>query len=71
MAKKVVSKQFSLKLRDFSRGFIMAVLTPMLYIIQEMIPGYNLDPIVQAGLSAGISYLIKNFLEPTKVIEKV
>jgi len=46
-------------------------LTPMLYIIQEMIPGYNLDPIVQAGLSAGISYLIKNFLEPTKVIEKV
>jgi len=71
MAKKVISKQFSLKLRDFSRGFILAVLTPVLYIIQEMIPGYNLDPIFKAGLSAGVSYLIKNFLEPTKSIEKL
>lgn len=71
MSKKVISKQFSLKLRDVSRGFVIAVLTPMLYIIQEMIPGYELDPILQAGLSAGISYLIKNFLEPTKTIEKI
>lgn len=71
MAKKVISKQFHLKLRDVSRGFIMAVLTPMLYVVQEMIPGWDIDPIFKAGISAGVSYLIKNFLEPTKAIEKL
>ena len=71
MNKKVISKQFSLSKRDFIRGFIISVVTPMLYVIQEMIPGWDVDPIIKAGISAGISYLLKNFLEPSKTIEKL
>lgn len=71
MNKKVISKQFSLAKRDIIRGLIISVVTPMLYVIQEMIPGWDADPIIKAGISAGISYLIKNFLEPTKAIERL
>jgi hypothetical protein len=71
MKTKVISKQFHLAWRDTARGLIIAVVTPMLYVIQEMIPGWDADPIIKAGISAGISYLLKNFFEPTKVIQKV
>lgn len=69
MAKSVIlSKQGQLKWRDALRGLILAVGTPVLYYLQELIPHYNLDPIVKIGISAGITYIIKNFLEPAKVI---
>lgn len=66
--KTLISTQFTLKLRDFLIGLIMAVGTPLLYLAQELIPGWNADPFVKAGISAGITYLIKNFIEPTKVV---
>lgn len=69
MANRVIlSEQFSLKWRDALRGFIMAVGTPLLYMAQEMIPGWVADPFVKAGISAGLTYIIKNFIEPAKVI---
>lgn len=67
--KTIVSKQWTLQARDWLRGFIMAVATPCLYLLQELIPGWNLDPFVQAGLSAGVAYILKNLVEPTKTIE--
>lgn len=66
--KTLISTQFTLKLRDFLYGLIMAVGTPLLYLAQEMIPGWDADPFVKAGISAGITYLIKNFVEPSKVV---
>lgn len=66
--KTLISKQFTLKLRDFSIGLIMAIGTPLLYLAQEMVPGWDADPFVKAGISAGITYLIKNFVEPTKLV---
>ena len=66
--KTLISKQFTLKFRDFSIGLIMAIGTPLLYLAQEVIPGWNADPFVKAGISAGITYLIKNFVEPTKKV---
>lgn len=75
MSKKVISKQFSLKWRDIVRGFILAVLTPALLIIQQSLEAgsltFNWHQIGMAAVAGGGAYLIKNFLEPTKVIEKV
>lgn len=75
MAKKVISKQFSLKWRDIVRGFILAVLTPALLIIQQSLEAgsltFNWHQIGMAAVAGGGAYLLKNFLEPTKVIEKV
>lgn len=62
------SKQFTLNWRDLLKGLIMAIGTPVLYLIQEMIPGWNLDPIAQAALSALITYLLKNFFAPPTVV---
>lgn len=75
MAKKVISKQFSLKWRDIVRGFILAVLTPSLLIIQQSLEAgsltFNWHQIGMAAVAGGGAYLIKNFLEPTKAIEKL
>lgn len=69
MAQKVIlSEQWKLQATDFIKGLILAVGTPLLYLLQEVIPGWNIDPFVQAGLSAGVTYLIKNLIEKPKVI---
>lgn len=69
MAQKVIlSEQFKLKAVDFLKGLIMAVGTPLLYLAQEMIPGWDVDPFVKAALSAGVTYLIKNYFTKPQVI---
>lgn len=52
---------YSLKILDFLRGAILAIGTPVLYVLQEMIPGYDLNPLLKVAISALITYLIKNF----------
>lgn len=59
------SKIFSLNWQDFLKGLIIAIGTPVLYILQELIPDWNLSPIEKAALSAGVTYLLKNFFTPT------
>jgi hypothetical protein len=58
------SKYKSINWRDFLRGLIMAVGTPVLYLLQEMIPSYPLSPLEKTGMSAFVAYLIKNFFTP-------
>lgn len=68
MANKVIiSEQFKLKAVDFFKGLIMAVGTPTLYFLQELIPGWDVQPIVKIALSAGVTYIIKNYVEPASV----
>jgi len=67
--RKLVSSQFDLKWRDGLRGLILAVGTPVLYAVQELIPGWEIDPILKIAVSALVAYLLKNFFEPTKIIE--
>lgn len=63
---------WGLKLRDFLKGAIMAIGTPVLYMLQELIPDYPLNPIEKAAASALVTYLIKNFFtNDTKVAIKV
>jgi hypothetical protein len=71
------SKQFSLKLNDFWKGFIMFVGTPVLYAMQELIPHWHIgaegsttDVLVKAAISAAITYLLKNYLTPSSIVVK-
>ena len=57
---------FSLKVRDWLKGLIMAIGTPVAYIIQGMIPNWPLGSIEKAALSATVTYLIKNFFTDDK-----
>ena len=49
------STAFSLKLRDVLKSFIIAVGTPVLYLVQELIPGWNVPPIAKAAIAATIT----------------
>ena len=55
------SKFLSLNWRDFLRGWIMAIGTPLLYLLQEMIPGFDINSIYRIAISASVTYLLKNF----------
>ena len=73
MGKRIVSKQGSLQGRDLFRGLIMAVLTPAVLVLQQSLDAgvlvFNWKAIGMASIAGGFAYLVKNFLEPTKVIE--
>lgn len=63
---------YKLKLRDWLKGLIIAVGTPVAYLLQELIPNWPLNAIEKAALSAGITYMIKNFFtDDVKVAKKV
>jgi uncharacterized membrane protein len=70
--KAIASKQGSLKWRDIFRGLIMAVLTPVLVIVQQSLDKgeitFNWKFIAISAIAGGVGYLIKNILEPAKVI---
>lgn len=75
MANVVSSPQFTLKWRDFLRGLILAVLASVVTIIQESLAqeelSFDWNKIGVVALSTAIAYLIKNYLEPSKVITVV
>lgn len=75
MNKIIVSKQFNLKLRDWLKGLLMAVLTPAILIVQQSLEAgiwvFNWQTIGMAAVAGGMAYLVKNFFEPTKAIEKL
>jgi phosphate/sulfate permease len=63
--------RFSLQLRDWLKGLIIAVGTPVLYLMQELIPNWNLTPIEKAALSAFVTYMLKNlFTDDVKAAKK-
>lgn len=68
MANKVIlSKQFALNAIDWLKGAILAVGTPVVYLLQELIPGWDINPIVKAAIAAFLTYLIQTFVEKPKV----
>ena len=58
------SKLGTVKLSDFWRGLIVAVLMAVLTVIYETIQKGSLDiswnPVILAAIGAGVSYLLKN-----------
>lgn len=66
------STMLSLKTRDFIKSLVLFIGAPVLYELQKLLPGYNLPPLVMVGISAGITYLLKNlFTDDTKTAEKI
>lgn len=57
--------KYKLNLRDFVRGALMAILVPVLYIIQSSLDSgtlvFNWKQILIAAIAGFVSYLIKNF----------
>lgn len=71
--KVVLSKRFSLAGRDWLRALLMAVLTPVLFIVQQTVERgelvFNWKAIATAAIAGGVAYIIKNgLIEPPKVI---
>jgi hypothetical protein len=73
--KKRISKQGTLAMSDIVRGLIMAVLTPAVLIIQQSLEAgtltFNWKHIAMASVAGGFAYLVKNFFEPSKAIERL
>jgi hypothetical protein len=57
------SKLFNLPTAfEWFKGLIMAVGTPLIYLLQELLPSLGLSQWQQIALSALIAYLIKTFI---------
>lgn len=61
-----MSNFLSLNLKDFFKGFLMAILVPALLIVQQSLESgvltFNWKQIAIASISGAIAYLIKNVL---------
>lgn len=72
MEKVITSKQFSLKARDFIKGALLAVLAPVLVIVQESLDkgefSFNWRLIGMTAVGAFVAYLLKNFFDKPKTI---
>ena len=57
--------RFTLNIRDWVKGLLMAVLVPVLYIIQSSLAAgsltFNFKQIGIAAVSGLVAYLLKNF----------
>lgn len=66
------SKQFTINIRDIVKGLAMAVILPVLSVIQQSIEAgsFTLDWKRIGLLAAGgfVAYIIKNFLTPAEVV---
>lgn len=73
--KTIISKQFRLQGRDVARGALIAALTSVLTLVLDTVQAGSLTfdwkLIGTTGLTAGVSYLLKNWLEPTRVVNVI
>lgn len=60
----------SLNWNDFGKGLLMAVLTPVLFLVQQSVDAgtlvFNWKALGIAAVAGGVGYLIKNFFTPKK-----
>lgn len=66
------SKQYSINWQDIIKGLLMAVLTPVIVIIQNSISlgaiTFDWKNISMAAIGGGLAYLIKNFMTPAQTV---
>lgn len=67
------NKQYTLNYRDLLRGLLIAVITAVLTSALDAlnvggIDNLNWKSIGVIGLTAGISYLVKNYFTPTEIV---
>lgn len=72
MATTTTSGQFSLNTRDFLKGLLIAVLTPVITVIIQSLEAGNLKfdwtAIGVTALSAFLAYILKNFLATPQIV---
>jgi hypothetical protein len=68
------SKFLSIGTKDIVKGILMAVLVPVVTIIQQSLENgvlvFEWKSIIIASLSGGLAYLVKNFFTAPKVQEE-
>lgn len=73
--KVILSKQFTLNLRDFFRGLVMAVLAAVITIIYDSASAGSLDfdwkKIGTTAIIAACAYILKQFTDKNKIITVV
>ena len=67
---------FKLKLRDYLKGFLLAVVVPALVLIQQSLSNgewtINWKSLGMSSVAAFIAYILKNFLtDDVKAAEKI
>ena len=68
------SKKFSLNWRDYAKGAIVAIITPVIFIIESSLDAgtlsFNWKQIGIAAVAGFVAYLSKNFFTPSQTIVK-
>lgn len=66
------SKRFNLKLNDWTRGLLIAAISPVIAAIADSINQgtvtLNWRLITMAAIGGGLAYITKNFLSPAKIV---
>lgn len=69
--KVTTKKKYSITGRDFWMGLFQAVGTVVLTLLLDQVKeglGYDWAVIIDAAIAAALTYLLRNFFEPTKTI---
>jgi hypothetical protein len=73
MEKTIISRQFTIEWRDILKGLVMAVLTPVMVIVQQTLDKgdlvFNWKQLSMAAVAGAVAYIAKNFFEPTKTVK--
>lgn len=68
------SKKFRLNWQDYVKGIVVAILTPVIFIIQNSLDAgtlsFNWKQIGIAAVAGFVAYLVKNFFTPSQTIVK-
>ena len=66
------SKKFRLNWQDYAKGIVVAILTPVIFIIQNSLDAgtlsFNWKQISIAAISGFVAYLVKNFFTSSQTI---
>lgn len=66
---------FSINWNDVIKGLVMAVLTPVVFIVQQTLEKgtlvFNWQSIGMAAVAGGVGYIIKNFFTPAAPVKEV
>lgn len=69
------SNFLSLNWRDIFKGIVMAILTPVIVLIQQSVEAgvfvFDWKSLVLSAIGGGIAYLIKNFFTQPKEVYSV
>ena len=67
------SGMFKLNWQDAAKGLLMAILAPVLVLLQQSIDAgaltLNWKLLGMAAVGGGVGYLIKNFFTPTQITD--